>query len=104
MKTMPLRVAKSLAQILIDFNFEDVANFERHEGRLTDVEFDDAVDILKNDALNELLCLYENPQGESSWKESSHCMRYEYIKDWGFRMHYCPVSVDAIEYNEDDDS
>lgn len=97
-ETMPLKVVKSLAQVLMDFDFESVAQLEKNEGRLTNLDFDEAVSMLKDDALNELLDLYKSQLGDNSWKEASHCMRYEYVKDMGFRMFYCPVSVDAIEY------
>lgn len=95
-RSMPTEVAKSLASVMAYFDWGKVVDYEKMEGRLKDLDREESLDIVKEDALNEMLDMFDTVETEYQWRESGHCLRYEYFKNSGFKLFYCPVTADYV--------
>lgn len=91
--SIPLKVAKSIALTLINFDWDTLVAFERMQGRLIDLKEKEAVNLVKNEALEEMLNLTQRPE-TVYLLESKHNLHYEYDKNIGFKLSYCPMVAD----------
>ena len=102
---IPKKVAKSIASVMAFFDWAKVVDYEKQEGRFQGVDEIDALDEIKTTALNEMLDMVDDlslKNEDYQWREAAHCLRYEYYKDSGFRLMYCPESADWI-FDDDKD-
>ena len=103
--TIPKKVAKSIASVMAFFDWAKVVDYEKQEGRFQGIDEIDALDEIKTTALNEMLDMVDDlslKNEDYQWREAAHCLRYEYYKDSGFRLMYCPESADWI-FDDDDE-
>jgi len=102
---IPKKVAKSIASVMAFFDWAKVVDYEKQEGRFQGVDEIDALDEIKTTALNEMFGMVDDlslKNEDYQWREAAHCLRYEYYKDSGFKLMYCPESTDWIfDDNED---
>jgi hypothetical protein len=102
---IPKKVAKSIASVMAFFDWAKVVDYEKQEGRFQGVDEIDALDKIKTTALNEMFGMVDDlslKNEDYQWREAAHCLRYEYYKDSGFKLMYCPESTDWIfDDNED---
>ncbi len=104
--TIPKKVAKSIASVMAFFDWAKVVDYEKQEGRFQDVDEIDALDEIKTTALNEMFDMVDDlslKNEDYQWREAAHCLRYEYYKDSGFRLMYCPESADWIFDDDKED-
>lgn len=93
--SMSLKVAKSIASIMAFFDWAKVVDIEKSLGYLKELDDLEALDQVKEDALQEMLHIYDIAENEVYlWSEAAHSLRYEYYKDEGFKLFYCPVVAD----------
>ena len=102
---IPKKVAKSIASVMAFFDWAKVVDYEKQEGRFQGVDEIDALDKIKTTALNEMFGMVDDlslKNEDYQWREAAHCLRYEYYKDSGFKLMYCPESTDWI-FDDDED-
>lgn len=103
--SIPKKVAKSIASVMAFFDWAKVVDYEKQEGRFQGVDEIDALDEIKTTALNEMFDMVDDlslKNEDYQWREAAHCLRYEYYKDSGFKLMYCPESTDWI-FDDDKD-
>lgn len=103
--SIPQKVAKSIASVMAFFDWAKVVDYEKQEGRFQGVDEIDALDEIKTTALNEMFDMVNDlslKNEDYQWREAAHCLRYEYYKDSGFKLMYCPESTDWI-FDDDKD-
>lgn len=102
---IPKKVAKSIASVMAFFDWAKVVDYEKQEGRFQSVDEIDALDEIKTTALNEMFDMVNDlslKNEDYQWREAAHCLRYEYYKNSGFKLMYCPESTDCL-FDDDED-
>lgn len=103
--SIPKKVAKSIASVMAFFDWAKVVDYEKQEGRFQGVDKIDALDEIKTTALDEMFDMVNDlslKNEDYQWREAAHCLHYEYYKNSGFKLMYCPESTDWIFDNDKD--